>query len=79
MVQGTPVVCSDIPALREVAGGHAQLVPPGDRSRWSEALEALWDDPSRRAALAAGARAHAATFSWERTAEATRSVYDEVT
>ncbi|MDQ3789021.1 MAG: glycosyltransferase family 4 protein, partial [Actinomycetota bacterium] len=25
-----PVVCSDVPALREVAGGHASLVPFGD-------------------------------------------------
>ena len=33
MSQGTPVVASDIPALREVAGGAARLVPPGDVGR----------------------------------------------
>lgn len=38
MACGTPVVASDIPALREVGGTAAIYAPPGDVSRWVEAL-----------------------------------------
>ena len=35
-----PVVCSDVPALREVSGGHASLVPFGDVEAMGAALTA---------------------------------------
>ena len=35
---GVPVVCSDLPALREVAGGLATFVPPGDPDALRAAL-----------------------------------------
>lgn len=38
MACGTPVVASDIPALREVGGTAAIYAPPGDVSRWVETL-----------------------------------------
>ena len=38
MAVGTPVICSDIPALAEVAGGAAVLVPPGDPAALADAL-----------------------------------------
>jgi glycosyltransferase involved in cell wall biosynthesis len=69
-----PVVCSDLPALREVAGGHATLVPFGDveamGTALTDALEATIDAP----ALAAR-RTYAAGFTWRRTAELTVSAY----
>ncbi|HEY3669386.1 MAG TPA: glycosyltransferase family 1 protein, partial [Acidimicrobiia bacterium] len=38
MAQETPVLCSDIPALREVAGDAARFVPPDDTDAWVAAF-----------------------------------------
>ena len=78
MAQGTPVVCSDIPALREVSGGAARLVPPASVPDWADALAEVLGDPAQRDRLARAGRAHAARFSWERTARETREVYREL-
>ena len=77
MVQGTPVLCSDIPSLREVAGGAARLAASGDVAGWASALEDLLSDEEQRAALAAAGRVRAAAFSWARTVAGTRAVYVE--
>jgi len=77
MVQGTPVVCADVPALREVAGGAAVLVPPLDVPAWTDALGDLLGRPGAREPLRTAGRARAAEFSWGRTAAATRDVYLE--
>lgn len=75
MACGTPVVASDRSALPEIAGGHARLADPESPSAIAEAiLAALAMTPAQRAA----ARAHAATFTWERAARATMAVYAEV-
>lgn len=74
MAAGTPVVASDIAAVREVAGGHLRLVAPGDPEELAEALRATLDQPPTAAELSA-ATAHAATFSWRRCAEATLAAY----
>jgi glycosyltransferase involved in cell wall biosynthesis len=69
-----PVVCSDVPALREVAGGQATLVPYGDIDALAEALRSALADPPPPAVLAAR-RAHAAEYTWRRCAEATVAAY----
>ncbi|WP_158885262.1 glycosyltransferase family 4 protein [Amycolatopsis anabasis] len=69
-----PVVCSDIPALREVADGHARLVPHGDVTALAEALREAVSDP-HAASLSAARRAHAAGFTWRRCAETTVTAY----
>ena len=48
MSQGTAVLASDIPAIREVTGGGARLVAAGDVEAWADALEDLLvDEPAR--------------------------------
>jgi glycosyltransferase involved in cell wall biosynthesis len=69
-----PVVCSDVPALREVAGGQATLVPYGDVEALADALTAAIADPPPPAVLAAR-RAHAAEFTWRRCAQTTVAAY----
>jgi glycosyltransferase involved in cell wall biosynthesis len=69
-----PVVCSDVPALREVAGGHATYVPVGDAAALAQALVEAVEDPPTAAAQAAR-RAHAAEFTWRRCADATVAAY----
>jgi len=69
-----PVVCSDVPALREVAGGQAHLVPVADAAALAAALTDALDDPPSSDVLAAR-RAHAARFTWRGCAEATVAAY----
>jgi glycosyltransferase involved in cell wall biosynthesis len=78
MAAGTPVVASDIPALREVAGEAAVLVPPGDVQQWAGAIEDVLASHSRRAELADAGRRRAALFPWASTAAATLGVYKEL-
>ncbi|OLF04667.1 glycosyl transferase [Actinophytocola xinjiangensis] len=69
-----PVVCSDVPALREVSGGHASLVPFGDIEAMGTALTAALATPPSPATLAQR-RAHAAEYTWRHTAELTVAAY----
>jgi glycosyltransferase involved in cell wall biosynthesis len=78
MAASTPVVASDIPAIREVAGDAAVLVPPGDVEQWAGALEDVLGSPSRSAGLAEAGRRRAALFPWASTAAATLEVYKEL-
>lgn len=69
-----PVVCSDIPALREISGGYTHLVPYGEVDALADALRAAISDPHPASASIAH-RAHAATFTWHRCAQATVTAY----
>jgi glycosyltransferase involved in cell wall biosynthesis len=71
---GTPVVAADLPALGEVLGDQAELVPPGDPAALAGALARVLDDPGGEPARAAR-RARAAGFTWETCAKATLSAY----
>jgi glycosyltransferase involved in cell wall biosynthesis len=69
MLLGVPVVVSTDPALAEVTAGHAVVAPDERPETLAKAIdEALGLDEARLAA----ARAHAATFTWERTARIVR-------
>lgn len=75
MAARTPVIASDIPVFREVAGGHAFLVPPQDVDAWSEALVggiSMTLDTAR----AEAARVWAQRFTWGRCADATVDLYE---
>jgi len=77
MAQGTPVICADIAALREVAGGAAKLVSPEDVGGWARAIIATLGDRPARDQMSSAGRRRAAELTWERTVRATRIVYDE--
>ncbi len=77
MAQETAVVCSDIPALREVAGDAARFVAVDDTDRWVDALTTLLGDATERERLVAAGRARVANYSWERCARETSEVYRE--
>ncbi|MGH3855777.1 MAG: glycosyltransferase family 4 protein [Pseudonocardiaceae bacterium] len=74
MAAGVPVVCSDLPALREVAGGLATLVPPGDPDALATALASV-DGAGHDPAGAAARQAHAARYTWQACAQATVHAY----
>jgi glycosyltransferase involved in cell wall biosynthesis len=66
---GTPVVASDIPALRELLGDAALYAPPHDAHAFAEACCLLLDEPDRRQDLADAGIARAARWSWRASAE----------
>jgi len=72
---GTPVVASDLPALREVLGTEADLVPAGDAAALAAALATALRDGGGEAARAAR-RARAAPYTWPACAAATLAAYD---
>ena len=55
---GVPVVCSDVPSLREVAGGQALHVPVGDVEALTDALESVVKSSADAATLAARGGGH---------------------
>lgn len=69
-----PVICSDVPALREVGGGHTTLVPFGDVDAMRMAMDAALREPPSSATLTAR-RTHAAEYTWRRCADATVDAY----
>lgn len=68
MAAGAPVVASDIPVFREVAGEAAELVAAEDPEAWADAVTRL-GDPRRRTALVDRGRDRAQTASWARAAD----------
>jgi glycosyltransferase involved in cell wall biosynthesis len=77
MACGVPVVASDIPAVREVTGGLARLVPPDDADALAEGLADVLrsaSDPGEPAAARAR-REHAAGWTWDRVARRTAAAY----
>jgi glycosyltransferase involved in cell wall biosynthesis len=77
MASNCPVVASDIPALREITGGAALLVPPGDVDKLASALRDFVQSPQVRRSLGEQGVARAREFSWDRCARETLEVYHD--
>ena len=75
---GAPVACSDLPALREAAGGEAVFFDPHAPESIARAVGGLLADGAARERLRDAGLAHAAAFTWDRAAERTAAVYREV-
>ncbi len=65
MATGLPVVCSDIPALRELVGDAGILVEPCSDRSWASAMVALVQDVELRRELGLRARCRARSHSWD--------------
>jgi glycosyltransferase involved in cell wall biosynthesis len=77
MACGAPVICSDAGPLPEVAGDAAVLLKPEDPAAWASAMLDVLTNASLAAEMRTRGFARAQSFSWERTARATREVYRE--
>ncbi len=75
MARSLPVACSDIAALREVAGDAAVYFDPRRPEQIAAALTRLLDGGELTAGLARRGRERAATFSWSAAAEGTLASY----
>jgi glycosyltransferase involved in cell wall biosynthesis len=76
MVRATPVACSEIPPLREVAGHAALYFDPLDVGSISSALERCLGDEQLRSRLSVAGQERAKLFSWDRAAEETYACYE---
>lgn len=74
---GAPVICAELPAVRELLGDAALYFPPDDLSALQAALTRLRDEPGLRDHLVSAARARATRFSWENSARQTLALLDE--
>jgi D-inositol-3-phosphate glycosyltransferase len=78
LATGTPVVAAAVGGLTTVVEDEENglLVDTHEPRDWAAALRRVLLDDALRARLSEGARARAARFSWENTAERTLDVYE---
>lgn len=76
---GTPVISSSGGSLKEVAGEAALIFDPQEPRELQEAmLKVITFTKKQRQVYADRGKAHAASFSWEKTARETAAVYSQV-
>lgn len=75
---GRPVICSDLPVLREVAGDGALFFDPHDDAALAGLIERVVDDDALCADLARRSLANCRRFSWNRAAEEMEQVFDRL-
>ncbi len=75
---GAPVIASDLPVLREIAGDAALYAPPGDPAAWAGAVERIIGDAGLAARLRESGPERAAAFDWRRTADETAAALRSV-
>jgi len=80
MACGTPLVVSDIPSFRDLAEESGALFAPrGEPAAWAAAVNGLFDDAARRAAMGKAGRAVAERYAWPVVARRVLEVYRRVT
>lgn len=75
---GTPVVCSNVGSLPEVAGGAAIMHSSGETTSFVESVCRVCNDPLKRKEMAVRGKLQVEKFSWEMTAEKMKNVYRTV-
>lgn len=78
MARGCPVLASDIPAIREVSGDGALLLPLDDLRAWADGIRRVEGDPELRAGLRDRGARTVARYSWEETARGACRTFLEV-
>jgi glycosyltransferase involved in cell wall biosynthesis len=78
MACGAPVITSTTSALPEVVGDAALLIDPHNSEALCQAMQRVLRDADLRVRMRQQSLARAKLFSWERAAEETLAVYEEV-
>jgi glycosyltransferase involved in cell wall biosynthesis len=77
LAAGTPLVCSDIPALREVASNAALYAPANRPDLLATQFHRALTDAGERQRLISSGRERLAAFSWPESARRTLAVWRE--
>lgn len=75
---GIPIITSNISSMTEISGEGALLVNPGDVGQISQAIYRVYEDTEFRQDLIARGFKNRAKYSWEKVAEQTAQVYQQV-
>ena len=78
MALGTPVLCGDTPALRELVDGAGLLCDPTDLEALAHGTARIAGDTELRCSLAERGRRRAGEFTWGGCARAHERLYREV-
>lgn len=78
MACGCPVITSHVSSLPEVAGDAALLIDPTDVAGLASAMQQMWLDKARAHACVQRGFQQAKKFTWDRCAQETIAVYDQV-
>jgi glycosyltransferase involved in cell wall biosynthesis len=78
MACGCPVICSDVASMPEVAGDAAIRIDPTSTGGLTAAIDLLAGNQNARQHLIARGFLRAADFTWKRTAEKTREVFQKI-
>ena len=78
MSMGTPVLVSDIEALTEVSGGHAEVVDPYDTDAIVRGMRRLVTDTLYREELSRAGIEQAALFTWKEHGDSLSTVFRKV-
>lgn len=76
--EGTPVACSDIPALRVQAASAARFFDPYSPESIADAVADVAFDQNLRIRLIAAGRERIARFTWRETAIGYRAIYRDI-
>ena len=74
----TPVICSDIPTMREIMGSSAEYFDPNSLTDIIEVLTRTLSDEKGLKDLGRLALERSQQFSWRQAAEQTLALYKEV-
>lgn len=75
---GVPTVTASTTSLPEAGGQSVVAIPPDDEVAIADALDRVASDTSLRTGMRDRGLAHAATFTWEKTAARTADVYRQI-
>ncbi len=78
MSYGTPVVTSNVSSLPEIAGDAGVLVDPKSPESISQGIASVLFDDRQKSKMQHAGHLQVRKFSWQRTAEQTYNVYQEV-
>lgn len=78
MASGTPVITSNLSSLPEVAGNAGLLVDPLNTEAITHAIHEIITDDSKRQQLIESGYRQVEKFTWEKSAQQLRSVYESL-
>jgi glycosyltransferase involved in cell wall biosynthesis len=78
MACGTPILTSDVNGLKEIAGNAALLMDPTDTESISNGITQILSDPELRTSLSRKGLERLSLFNWDRCAQSTLALLEEV-